>query len=126
VSTSCRGVGIEAGLWHAEGVAACNRSPHRDRCLRVLLELPDGLVGEEAVEGGFETLAGPLLNHRLPVLLHGEGSSAWPALKVARERGLDTRIGLEDTLTLPDGTEAPDNAALIETVVTPVTGWTGG
>ncbi|MGN6634958.1 MAG: 3-keto-5-aminohexanoate cleavage protein [Oryzihumus sp.] len=28
-------------------------------------------------------------------------------------RGLDTRVGLEDTLRLPDGTPAPDNAALV-------------
>ncbi len=28
-------------------------------------------------------------------------------------RGYDTRIGLEDTLTLPDGRQAADNAALV-------------
>ncbi len=37
-----RGVQVEAGLWHLEGVAAWQASSHRDRCLRVLLELPDG------------------------------------------------------------------------------------
>ncbi len=38
-----RGVGVEAGLWHAEAMTAWLESPHHDRCLRVLLELPDGL-----------------------------------------------------------------------------------
>ena len=28
-------------------------------------------------------------------------------------RGLDTRIGLEDVLVLPDGSPATDNAALV-------------
>jgi uncharacterized protein (DUF849 family) len=47
------------------------------------------------------------------VLLHGEGTSCWPALRHAARRGLATRIGLEDVLELPDGTPAPDNAALV-------------
>ncbi|WP_346540125.1 3-keto-5-aminohexanoate cleavage protein [Micromonospora sp. DPT] len=48
-----------------------------------------------------------------PVLLHGEGAAAWPVLAEAVRRGLDTRIGLEDTLGLPDGAPASDNAALV-------------
>jgi uncharacterized protein (DUF849 family) len=49
----------------------------------------------------------------VPVLLHGEDGGAWPVLGLAAERGLDTRIGLEDVLTLPDGAPAPDNASLV-------------
>ncbi|MGH8834449.1 MAG: 3-keto-5-aminohexanoate cleavage protein [Actinomycetes bacterium] len=30
---------------------------------------------------------------------------------------MDTRIGLEDTLVLPDGSVAPDNAALVAAAV---------
>ncbi|HEY8717185.1 3-keto-5-aminohexanoate cleavage protein [Pengzhenrongella sp.] len=110
------GVGVEAGLWHAEAVEAWLASPVRDRCLRVLLELPDGLdapaVDAEAgrlldlVRGVGSTVGGL-------VLLHGEGSSSWPALRVAGRLGLWTRIGLEDVLVLPDGSTAPDNAALV-------------
>lgn len=48
-----------------------------------------------------------------PVLLHGEATGAWPVLKLAVQRGLETRIGLEDTLQLPDGTIASDNAELV-------------
>ncbi len=32
-------------------------------------------------------------------------------------RGVQTRIGMEDTLMLPDGSTAPDNAALVSAAV---------
>ena len=47
--------------------------------------------------------------------LHGELRSAWPAFTLAVELELDSRIGLEDTLSLPDGRTAPDNATLVRT-----------
>ncbi|MCV2489364.1 3-keto-5-aminohexanoate cleavage protein [Geodermatophilus sp. YIM 151500] len=106
-----RGVGVEAGLWHAEAVDAWLASPHRDRCLRVLLELPHELDADDVV-----TEADRLrdrLPGGVPVLLHGQDGSCWPALRYAARLGLDTRIGLEDTLVLPDGSQAPDNAALV-------------
>lgn len=110
-----RGVGVEAGLWHADAVDAWLASAHRERCLRVLIELPDGLD-----QAATEVEAARLLkrvrggvNGRVPVLLHGEGTSTWPALRCAGSWGLATRIGLEDTLVLPDGSPAPNNAALV-------------
>jgi uncharacterized protein (DUF849 family) len=108
------GVGVEAGLWHEAAVARWAGSPHRDRCLRVLLELPDGPDETETRERA-QTMVAALraVGVDAPVLLHGEGSSAWPALRLAGELGLDTRIGLEDVLVLPDGRAAPDNAALV-------------
>jgi len=107
-----RGVGVEAGLWHVDAVDAWLASPLRDRCFRVLLELPDGL--DEARTGAeAELLLGRVAEQAAEVLLHGEGSSCWPALRHAVRRGLATRIGLEDVLVLPDGTPAPDNAALV-------------
>ncbi len=114
-----RGVGVEAGLWHAAAVRAWRASPLRDRCCRVLVELPDGpdAVGAEelAVELAAAVGAGPdgWTPGGVPVQLHGEGSSTWPALRCALRWGLDTRIGLEDTLELPDGSPAPGNAALV-------------
>jgi hypothetical protein len=48
-----------------------------------------------------------------PVLLHGEGGCTWPVLDKALALGLQTRIGLEDTLTGPDGRAAEGNAALV-------------
>jgi hypothetical protein len=49
----------------------------------------------------------------LPRLLHGTGVTTWPLLAEAARSGRDTRIGLEDTLLLPGGELAPDNAALV-------------
>jgi uncharacterized protein (DUF849 family) len=47
------------------------------------------------------------------VLLHGYDASCWLLLRHAGSRGLQTRIGMEDTLVMPDGSQAPDNAALV-------------
>ena len=51
--------------------------------------------------------------HGRPVLLHGEDGGAWPVLRLAGRLGLGTRIGLEDTLLLPDGRRAVSNAELV-------------
>jgi hypothetical protein len=56
------------------------------------------------------------------VLLHGEEELTWPMLRLAGERGLDARIGLEDTLKLPDGQPAVDNAALVRAAVAELAG----
>ncbi len=108
-----RGVGVEAGLWHSAAVDAWLASPLRNRCFRVLLELPDGLGPAEAPAEADRLLARLGASHRGTVLLHGEGSSCWPVLRHAGRLGLATRIGLEDVLVLPDGSPAPDNAALV-------------
>ena len=114
-----RGVGVEAGLWHVEAAESWRRWPDRDRCLRVLLELPAGLdeagTGEaaDALLAGVGAGPGGRTGDGVPVLLHGAGSSTWSAVRHASRRGLSTRIGLEDTLELPDGSPAPDNAALV-------------
>ena len=46
-------------------------------------------------------------------LLHGLDASAWEFVALAATRGYDTRTGLEDTLRLPDGSIATNNAALV-------------
>jgi uncharacterized protein (DUF849 family) len=110
-----RGVGVEAGLWVLDHVEGWMASPLRDACMRVLIELPEGsdptAVGAQA-DLMLERVREVSSDH-IPVLLHGEASYAWPALRHAVALGLQTRIGLEDVLTLPDGTPAPGNAALI-------------
>lgn len=108
-----RGVGVEAGIWDPTGLEAWSISPSRAACTRVLIELPD-----EAAEVVRRHAEGLIAHVRLdepsvPILLHGEERSAWPALSLAAELRLDSRIGLEDTLTLPDGRSAPDNASLV-------------
>ena len=46
-----------------------------------------------------------------PILLHGLDESCWPLLEHAGVVGVQTRIGLEDTLALPDGSIAPESLA---------------
>jgi len=50
---------------------------------------------------------------RAPRLQHGDGELTWILIEDAVRRGLDTRVGLEDTLYLPDGSRARDNADLV-------------
>jgi uncharacterized protein (DUF849 family) len=110
-----RGIGVEAGLWHEQAVETWLASPHRDDCFRVLLELPDGLDAADSRRNADTLLAAVTeeVRDHSRLLLHGEGSSCWPVLQYAAERGLATRIGLEDTLELPDGSIALDNLALV-------------
>jgi uncharacterized protein (DUF849 family) len=104
------GVGVEAGIFDAEAAASWASSELAEHCMRVMVELgPDGDVAaaDELLEQVREA------GSAAPVLLHGFGESCWPLLEHAGRRGLQTRIGLEDTLLLPDGSAAPDNAALV-------------
>ena len=106
-------IGVEAGLWSGDAVDAWLDSPLRDKHLRVLLELSDGMTEDDVHEATDDMLGRLRGRTDLPVLLHGSGTSAWPAYHYAVALGLDCRIGLEDTLELPDGTTARDNAALV-------------
>lgn len=107
-----RGIGVEAGIFSGtDAVERFERSSMRGHVRRVLAEITDRTAR------GAPTTADALL-HQLgttpaPVLLHGESAGAWPVLRIAVQRGFDARIGLEDTLQLPDGTIASDNAELV-------------
>ena len=105
------GIGVEAGVSGTAAAEVLARSGLEDHCLRVLLEPsePDVLSALETVAAMERILerAGP------PRLLHGTGATAWPLLREAVRRGYDARIGLEDTLQLPEGTAARDNLELI-------------
>jgi uncharacterized protein (DUF849 family) len=108
-----RGVGVEAGIWSGtDGAARFAVSPLASRVLRVLAEVTDP-APETAVETARALLAGLDTGHGRPVLLHGEDGGTWPVLRLAARLGLATRIGLEDTLFLPDGTRAVSNAELV-------------
>lgn len=108
-----RGVAIEAGVWHAEGLAAWEHSAFRDRCLRVLVEVQD-MTEQQSLEQAAALVSGVRrASPAVEILLHGEERSTWPVLREAQRRGLATRIGLEDVLTLPGGEPAADNAALV-------------
>lgn len=108
------GIGVEIGLHCvADVTTAVILRQLGHHWVRVLVEIPPRHA-EVAVH-----LADRLLSRLRdagiggPTLLHGEGESCWPLLTHAVSLGLDCRIGLEDSLTLPDGTGAPDNAAMV-------------
>ncbi|MER7110358.1 3-keto-5-aminohexanoate cleavage protein [Streptomyces sp. NPDC000229] len=109
-----RGVGVEAGIWSGtDGALRFLASPLAPRVLRVLAEVTDPDPGT-AVGTARSLLAELGGTHGVPVLLHGEDGGAWPVLRLAIRLGLDTRVGLEDTLLLPDGRPAESNARLVE------------
>ncbi|MFF2813041.1 3-keto-5-aminohexanoate cleavage protein [Streptomyces sp. NPDC058000] len=110
-----RGVGVEAGIW--AGTAAAARfaaSPLAPRVLRVLAEVMDD-TDPVTAPATARTLLAELaqIPHGRPVLLHGYDGGAWPVLRLAGELGLASRIGIEDTLALPDGVPATSNAHLV-------------
>jgi uncharacterized protein (DUF849 family) len=53
----------------------------------------------------------------LPRLLRGTETATWPVLETALSPGFQTRIGLEDALKLPDGSQARGNAELVALAV---------
>jgi uncharacterized protein (DUF849 family) len=53
----------------------------------------------------------------VPRVHHAGGIATWTVLERAIERGRDVRVGLEDTLVLPDGRPARDNADLVRAAV---------
>ena len=107
------GVGVEAGVWHQEGLAAWTRSPHRDRVRRVLVEVQP-MAADAAVAEAAVLVTGVRAVSTCEILLHGEDASAWTVLREAARMGLATRMGFEDVLTLPSGEAASSNRELLE------------
>jgi uncharacterized protein (DUF849 family) len=114
------GVGIEAGVWTVEDAKRLAASGLGDRITRILVEPGElqfrdssGDKGADAV-GLVEDIHGALdeLGLASPRLQHGDGRVTWVLLRDAVRRGLDTRVGLEDTLLDPDGERTTGNEAL--------------
>jgi uncharacterized protein (DUF849 family) len=109
-----RNVGIEAGVSNSIAAQRLVRSGLADRCLRALVE-PQAQELSTALEAirdieSILTQGGVTI----PWLLHGVDRTAWPLIAEAATRGHGTRVGFEDTLTLPDGSMAASNAVLIQ------------
>jgi uncharacterized protein (DUF849 family) len=110
------GIDVEAGLWTPEAARRCLTSGWVDRCVRVLVEMVPGSSASPEVAAEILAL---LPSGAPPVLVHGEGEWAWPVLRWASGRGVDLRIGLEDTLVDSRGEAAVDNAALVREALRP-------
>lgn len=112
-----RGVAIEAGLLTLADAHAFIRSGLAPRCRRVLLE-PLDEDAEAAIRHAAameEALAAAGIT--LEQVHHGYGDGCWPVTRRAVARGHGIRTGLEDVTVLPDGSPAPDNAALVRAAV---------
>ena len=105
-----KGIGIEAGIWNAPAARTLVESDVADECLRLLIEPAEGSGNARE---NLRQIEAVLKTASCPRLLHGLGLFAWEFVRVAAERGYDTRTGLEDTLSLPDGTRAAGNEALV-------------
>ena len=107
------GIRVELGISEPEDPAELAASGLAARCERFLVA-PQVLDPDAAIRSADALLAAlEALTTREPPLAHGWDTAAWPVLEWALDRGLDSRIGLEDTLELPDGNLTPDNAALL-------------
>ena len=106
------GIGVEAGIWSVNDAERLAASGFATRLVRVLVEIvrpvADPVAEAEAID-----LALNDLGIGGPRVVHGEEDAAWPVLRHAVRRGRDIRIGLEDTLFMPDGSLAPSNTSLV-------------
>jgi uncharacterized protein (DUF849 family) len=109
-----KGLGVEIGLFHLEAAASWAESKMVQHCMRVMIELQghEDVAVADAMLERVHAAGSPA-----PVLLHGLDESCWPLLEHAGVCGVQTRIGMEDTLRLPDGSITPDNAALVSAAV---------
>ena len=107
-----RGIELEAGVSTAEDarvLLSLGDAPWR----RFLLEPweSDPAAANQQVDAIEEILLEEVPH--VPRLIHGSDQAAWPLLTRAFRTGHASRIGFEDTLFLPNGDPAPDNAALV-------------
>jgi uncharacterized protein (DUF849 family) len=113
------GIGIEAGVWTVEDAERLAASGLGGGVTRILVE-PGELQLLDSRDKTADALRLVEDIHRAldrfdlsaPRLQHGDGEITWVLLEDAIRRGLDTRIGLEDTLYEPNGERTGGNEAL--------------
>jgi uncharacterized protein (DUF849 family) len=110
------GIGVEAGVWTAADAEALLASGFARHLVRVLVEPQDSdpLEAEKTADRISVVLDRADVG---PRLFHGYGMATWRVIDYAFEGGWDVRVGLEDTLQMPDGSTAEGNAELVRTVV---------
>lgn len=107
------GVGIEAGVWSVEDAERLAATGMGQLVTRILIEPVE--VSSASAVMVVEEIHQALDRLRLtaPRLQHGDGEATWVLLKDAVLRGIDTRIGLEDTIYESSGEPTTGNAALV-------------
>jgi uncharacterized protein (DUF849 family) len=107
-----KGIGIEAGILSPADAEAFADSGLAHRCVRAMVEPLDN-DPDQAVRDAAEmerTLTAARIE--LEQVHHGEGVASWTVSVRGLARGHGIRTGLEDTVYLPDGRLAHDNASL--------------
>lgn len=112
-----RGVVIEAGLLTEGDAESFVASGLAKQCLRILIE-PLDLDSQVAMEraAAMERIVTDA-GIQLEQVHHGYGIACWDVNLRALQRGHSIRTGLEDVITLPDGTPATNNADLVAAAV---------
>lgn len=108
------GIDVEAGLATAADARRFVTLATAKDCLRILVEIDFEQDVARALAIADEMIG--IITHNgpdLPILLHGFDRTMWPLYRKSRALGVDARLGFEDGLTLPDGTIAADNLAII-------------
>jgi uncharacterized protein (DUF849 family) len=115
------GIGLEAGVQTSTDVEALADSGYARHLVRVLVEPePTDPAAAQAQAASISAA----LDHtgiEAPRVYHAQGPATWVVIDNALRDGWDVRIGLEDTLQMPDGSVAEDNGALVAEVVRMVT-----
>lgn len=103
------GIAVEAGLATPADAEELARSPFAHQVLRALVEVDGGAEDAQAVAR--------LIPGGIPQLWHGYGERTWEVISAAATFGADVRVGLEDTIVMPDGSVAASNAELVAAAV---------
>jgi len=109
-----RGIGVEAGLTSLADVEVLRLSGLGHRMCRMLIEVePDDPEEAAALAAAIDAALEGVAPASISRLHHGVGLATWRVVEAAARQRRDVRIGLEDTLWLPDGALARDNAELV-------------
>jgi uncharacterized protein (DUF849 family) len=103
------GISVEAGLATPADAEELDRGPFTHQVVRALVEVDGGVEAAQAIAR--------LIPDGLPQLWHGYGERTWEVISAGAAAGHDVRVGLEDTLVLPDGRVAASNAELVAAAV---------
>lgn len=111
------GIEIEAGVWTADDARLLGARSFRGRILRILMEPVDRTPAAAVATAAESAAELARLGITARQVHHGYGMATWEVLRAALAMDQDIRIGLEDTIVLPDGSKAEGNGDLVAAAV---------
>jgi len=111
------GIGIEAGIATVADAEALIASGWARHLVRILVEPLDPEPAEAVAEAERVSAALDRADIGARRLYHGFDMATWQVIEHGLEGGWDVRVGLEDTLLLPDGSAPSGNADLVAAAV---------